>query len=981
MPYKPESSGAVGGGYRPGGAVAEEESPFWKALQLIGRPSSASFGAITALQEGDDPYARVMSAIKGEKTYSGADVLKNFGMDPESGWTKAGGFALDVLNPIDPLNYVGGLGGLTKAGRAAELIGKGAESWGVAAKLGERGLLNFAGHRVPLPGDSAVLDALQGVGKRFADSELGTSLNALFGGKRGAVMAAGARGGIDKNVLEQILSSEAASTRLGNKFSMDTAPELDALAALRGDDKGALLEHVGRMYRGDVSYDDAFAAYVKPGTAGSDTRQAAWDAVDTFMKKQKQFLSPLEETGMDAYARPAAGHFARIARVPAGGEMKSLGEKLFEERAAELQGPSANMINKMLLPGSIEPVAVETLSQAGKDAFAQLGGRDFFAKMEKEDPQVIAEFLRQHRMTPGELNASERVGFKYETDPAVVFKAMRDDAIKNVKADDMVRQLQKAGLVQPWDDAVHGVRGEDGRYLFAKVDQGRYANAPVAVPYEYARALQKMTDTLSPGPDKALMGAMLNDALPEMLKNAGLMQWWKALSIFGGGPSYFSRNFFTGVIKNYYEGLGLSNPQSFRFYPEAMDVVGRALRGKWDDGFITLSNGTKLSKQRLYQEYITRGMHGGGFPDVDIVEAGAGKSKALREKLFWAPRKINEQVEMAVRLPLALKQVEDTIKAMERAGISVPKVIGPLAESEHGIVAAADDVVERAFANADRQVKLSHFDYTDLSPFEENLRRHWIPFYTWMRKNIPSETMNMLQRPGKYMPFVRAYTQGLRDSGLTPEDMPEWMQQNFAVPAGETPDGRRQFVDLTGFLPFMDVVEMGNTLAGKPRTGEGRVSTIGRYVASRFNPFLQEAAEQSLQKEFLTGRQFSDLPTEMMGVTMSPTTAGAVGLVRPVRELDRLNPGGVFTKIGNALGTFEGDVRPHRNEPGEAERWLRFGLGLKAYGADPDEANKSKKERAKETHRLRKMAMSARREGRTGEAAYLERLADTAEGG
>jgi len=956
-----------------------DDSLFWKAMEIVNRPGSAAFGVVTGLQEGDDPLDRAKKALSGEADYSGKDVLKNFGVDPESNMGKYGGFALDVLNPLDPLNYVGGLGGLTKAGRAARLVGEGVDSWGDAARAGERGLVNFAGRRVPIPGDAAVLDTMQKAGNAFAGSTVGQGLQFLFGGKRGAVSASAGVAGIPDEAVRTAFSIEDEAARIGNKFQLDTADELKALESLRGDDRANLLESIGRMYRGDVPAADALAQYVGVG-AGADARRAAWDAADAFMRKQKEFISPLEGTGMDAYALPVAGHFPRLPKVKPGQDAPALGEKLFEEQWDALTGPSKNAFNRLLLPGSVEPVAVATLTDAGKTEYFRLG-KKYFDEAQKNDPAFVSEFLRKHRKTPGELNATERAAFEYETSPGVVFKKLRDDAIANMRGDVLVRSLQKQGLAEPWDDAKHLTHDETGRLLYAKVDQGRYASEPLAVPNDYARALQKMQEVLQPGPDKALMGSMLNQALPRMLKDAGLMQWWKAMAIFGGGPSYFSRNFFTGVTKNYYEGLGLGNALTPRYYAAGFDTIGRALRGKWGESdFITLRNGTKLSKQRLYQEYMIRQMHGGGLPDVDIIEAGAGPSKALRERVFRVPRKINEQVEMSIRLPLAIKMIDDTMAEAQKRGIAVPEVIGALAQNEQGVVGTAEDIVERAFKNAERQVKLSHFDYTDLSPFEEGLRRTWVPFYTWMRKNIPSETVNMLQRPGQYMPFVRGYYQAFQQQGISPADLPEWMASNFALPIGETEDGRRQVLDLTGFLPFMDVAELGNTLVGEPRTGEGRVSTVGRYVATRFNPFLSEAAEQSLQKEFLTARDFGDLPTEMFGQSMSPQTAGFINLFRPARELDRLNPGDIFTKVGNATGQFEGDVRPRRNEPDQTERWGRFLTGVKFYGADPDQANLSRNERARKAKRFRSMAKKARREGRDGEAAYLEKQAVGLEG-
>jgi len=47
-------------------------------------------------------------------------------------------------------------------------------------------------------------------------------------------------------------------------------------------------------------------------------------------------------------------------------------------------------------------------------------------------------------------------------------------------------------------------------------------------------------------------------------------------------------------------------------------------------------------------------------------------------------------------------------------------------------------------------VKKYLFDYNELTDFERNSMRNLIPFYTWMRKNIPLQLASILKQPGKY---------------------------------------------------------------------------------------------------------------------------------------------------------------------------------------------------------------------------------------
>ena len=51
------------------------------------------------------------------------------------------------------------------------------------------------------------------------------------------------------------------------------------------------------------------------------------------------------------------------------------------------------------------------------------------------------------------------------------------------------------------------------------------------------------------------------------------------------------------------------------------------------------------------------------------------------------------------------------------------------------------------FEEATRKVDQFLFDYSDLTDFEQNIMKRVIPFYTFMRKNIPMELEAMLNTP------------------------------------------------------------------------------------------------------------------------------------------------------------------------------------------------------------------------------------------
>lgn len=68
-------------------------------------------------------------------------------------------------------------------------------------------------------------------------------------------------------------------------------------------------------------------------------------------------------------------------------------------------------------------------------------------------------------------------------------------------------------------------------------------------------------------------------------------------------------------------------------------------------------------------------------------------------------------------------------------------------------------------AQAARIIREAHFDYTDLTEFEQRTMKSIVPFYTWTRKNVPYQIKKIVTRPGRVAVYQKVATNAEKASG------------------------------------------------------------------------------------------------------------------------------------------------------------------------------------------------------------------------
>lgn len=148
------------------------------------------------------------------------------------------------------------------------------------------------------------------------------------------------------------------------------------------------------------------------------------------------------------------------------------------------------------------------------------------------------------------------------------------------------------------------------------------------------------------------------------------------------------------------------------------------------------------------------------------------------------------------------------------------------------------------------EVMKYHFDWDDLTPFDRNVMRRIIPFWSWSKKNLPSIVTDMATKPGKLAATFRGINQGRQEAGYAPSFIGEGM----SIPmAGDEP-GITRF--LTGFgLPVEDEFLSAGISAATLNPSRATQQLLGQT-----NPLLKGIIEAGTGKQLHTGRELIDLP-------------------------------------------------------------------------------------------------------------------------
>lgn len=506
-------------------------------------------------------------------------------------------------------------------------------------------------------------------------------------------------------------------------------------------------------------------------------------------------------------------------------------------------------------------------------------------------------------------------------------------------------------------------------------------------------------------------------------------QFWKSLAT--QKPAFVSRNTAGMYLQNYLEGL-----TDFKPYMEADKLAMMSAKQlekykRWVPTAGREMNGLEIVEQAT-RDGISPGVYEFGDAQRDLYQA-SDVPWAAKERQAAGPRLpefLGERFGGGANIFQAPRTEDAALGAWGQAA-NVAKQI-PLLGTENPYRRAITSLNNAAeyrarmaqylhqldmgtgFREAGDVTRKLHFDYGEMRG--SNLT-NILPFWRWMRGNIPLQLETLLMHPSKIANQVKALID-IEDQ-MEPLSKQEEYIASVGKGEGRMPInlGRMDYTNrkgenervgavmsLSGFLPMSDVggpvdaaAEFFNERHLRPEeslfdTGKRALSAVSELGLTRgvsaVNPLLTAPYALATNRNPYTrkpidpvaeiGKMFPDTrgmmrPKEeaFLGGSISAGKSYLANQWLPtLADVDRLNPGDMFGTRGN--GGWFSDVKRTRMDAPESMRWLQYVLGpkLQPVGSREDrEAMHHKFEEAKNV-----IDMAIKRAARNKDREGVERL-------
>ena len=325
-----------------------------------------------------------------------------------------------------------------------------------------------------------------------------------------------------------------------------------------------------------------------------------------------------------------------------------------------------------------------------------------------------------------------------------------------------------------------------------------------------------------------------------------------------------------------------------------------------------------------------------------LLEAETPSPRLQQMKLPWITRR---ELAAAVVETTPTKAQKATLKEVfgqENPVLRLNRWAGEQVEN-NARLAHWIDKVQKGFSpeEAATSTRKYLFDYNELSDFERDIMKSVIPFYTWMRKNIPLQIQAILENPGQYSRMTAKPVQAIENLSR------EWEEV-------ETPDYFAEIHAIRLPKEAASYLETLNTKVDDLVGGEEGQQRTG-YQPTFLNPnFPWQDLNRLNSQDFISGLSpYLKIPIEMIG---GGGKGYSIFLDRPIERFEgepskvSILPGVDLKARQKVESLLESALPPYgkmqrmrkKIEAGEgATQILTEGVGLKLMQVDVEQAKRT----------------------------------------
>ena len=408
----------------------------------------------------------------------------------------------------------------------------------------------------------------------------------------------------------------------------------------------------------------------------------------------------------------------------------------------------------------------------------------------------------------------------------------------------------------------------------------------------------------------------LKSQLGEAFK--GVNNWWKGATL-GVRLPFHVRNYATMVYMNF--AAGMTNPVDH--------VTSLALSHKLENAVATMAKTEgKWSAKNLkgaFWDSVVVDASGNTHTWRDLV--GAMQKNGVHGSGLWGVE--GAAIQGAAHKPGTVNPLS-TRNHLMRLGFNLGRKVENTGRGQLFLHKVLNEGLD--YRSAAKEVAKWHFDYNDLTTFEDDIRNYMFPFYAWSRKNLPIQASLTLTRAPLVTWLDKARERYEYDG--TPVDyygVEKWMKDSLPIRVAWDEESKSgYYFMMKNWVPAADLQEIFQPmdLALDMATPVIKLPfEIGSNYSKFFDPKIERYPGQT---------------RTLWGIEMGAKSQYALRTVGFLSWTDQLaQAAGVDQAIHKGL---YGTPMPEKETDATGKTlftagapWLRAATGLKIYGDKPAE--------------------------------------------